>query len=134
MLPNEDVRHLLQNIDVDNDLFSEDEKLLLSKGGFSVSESEANGDDHESDDDYERKIMEVISSDVGVGGLSAGYKDMDFGERSVLEDRFKFENNYLQLQLANQKATFYKKAGELERATVGLGRFSGGRRRADGRH
>lgn len=114
----DEVKYMLQNMELDNDLFSEDEKMLLSKGGFSVSESDAVHDDpRDSDDDYERRIMEVISPDVGIGGLGAGLGgDMEFGERSVLEDRFKFENNYLQLQLANQKATFYKKAGELERA------------------
>lgn len=105
----EEVKYMLQNMQIDNDLFSEDEKALLSKGGFSVSESEAvNDDGNNSDDDYERKIMEVISPDVGLYGAGPGRGDFEFGERSVLEDRFKFENNFLQLQLANQKAAFYK--------------------------
>ena len=112
----EEVKNILHNMHIDHDIFSEDEKVLLEKGGYSVSESEHVDEDHHSDDDYERKIMEVISPEIGFygGGKSAG--DFEYGERDVLEERYRFENNYLQLQMANQKAAFYKKVGELERA------------------
>ncbi|CAI2385600.1 unnamed protein product [Moneuplotes crassus] len=115
--------NMIQNLPLDNDLFSEDEKALLSKGGFSVSESDAINEDHDSDDDYERKIMDVISNDVGIyGGAFGSGQELDIGERGALEERFKHENNYLQLQLATQKANFYKKSGELERAIERLRR------------
>ena len=117
-------KDLIQNIPLDTDLFSDDEKALLSKGGFSVSESEVIDEDgNASDDDYERKIMEVISNEPGIygGGFGAGV-DLNVGERGALEERFQHENNYLQLQLATQKANFYKKASELERAIERLRR------------
>lgn len=116
------VRHMLRNLEIDNDLFSDDEIAIIEKGGFSVSQSE-NLDDDNADDEYGRRIMDAIAPDLGAFGTGSGlYHGMPEGERGVLEERYKFENNYLQLQLANQKADFYKKAGELERALERLRR------------
>lgn len=104
-----------------HDLLSEPELEILEKGGISVSDNDQVDDGNGSDDEYDRRIMEAIAPNVGAYGGAELYAMPD-GERGVLEERYKFENHYLQLQLANQKAEFYKKAGELEKAIERLRR------------
>lgn len=118
----EEVKHMLMNLDIDNDLFSDDEKAIIEKGGLSVSESDKINDNI-TDDEYDRRIIEAIGSDAAVFGSAPGIGlAMPDGERGVLEERYKFENNYLQLQTANLKAEYYKRVGDLERAIERLRR------------
>ena len=100
-----------------NDLLSDDE-IAVIENGLSVSQSE-NIDDDNLDDYDDKRIMDAIAPDFNSigGGVS-----LPEGERGVIEERYKFENNYLQLQMANQKAEFYKRAGDLERAIERLKR------------
>lgn len=115
-------RGLLDELQGRYDIFSDDEIRLLQDGGISVSDteqvdSESIGDIYDISSaelmqDLKHKEPEISASGPRRNGLTQELLDK---EREIMEERYKYEKNHVQLDMAHQKATFLKRASELER-------------------
>ena len=111
-------RDLVKELQGKYDIFSEDEIRLLQDGGISVSDSE------HFDSESLGEMYEVTSehNSAGLNLKSDSHKKPPIlsqqlleKEREIMEERYKYEKNHVQLELANTKSVFLKRASELER-------------------
>ena len=116
-----DGRELLDHMQEQYQIFSDDELRLLKDGGISVSDTEA-VDSEDLGEAYEVSSGEIADAvNFGRneemkgptrGGLTAEMLDK---ERQIMAERYKYEQNHVQLEMSHQKTAFLKRSAALER-------------------